>query len=187
MSYRGGSLTDLVPPLERGVRRYGRKVVEEVGSDLKRRVRRHTPVSKPGAPEIVASYGSSGAWIRARGGRRSGTLKDSWQLGDVDVLVRGGGVAALRFSIEVFTLDPVAPHVEYPTRPHVIRPRKPGGRLTIPTRGGMVLRREVHHPGTQGAYMMAKALAEVAATWQATARRLWEAEARSIWTEGVTR
>lgn len=186
MPYRGEALTDLVPPLEHGVRRMGRRVTEEVGEDLKRRVRRHTPVSKPGAPEIVASYGSSGAWIRARGGRRPGTLKDSWRVTDVDVLVRGGGAAGLRFTIAVETDDPVAPHVEYPTRPHLIRARKPGGRLTIPTRGGMILRREVRHPGTQGAYMMARALAEVAATWETTARRVWDAEARTIF-RGSTR
>lgn len=179
MAYRGGELADLAPALDRGVRRFGRQATRKVGDDLRRRVRRHTPTAKPGAPEIVASYGSSGAWIRARGGRRPGTLKTSWQVTDVRVLVRYAG--GLRYAVIVYTLDPVAPHVEYPTKPHRIRAKKPGGALTIPTRQGMVLRREVHHPGTQGSYMMARALQEVAATWRATVQAEWNETARTFW------
>jgi hypothetical protein len=177
MGYRGGELTDLVPALDAGVRRFGRRTTEKVGDDLKRRVRRHTPVAKPGAAAIVASYGSSSAWIRARGGRRPGHLKDSWENTPVQ---ERGGVRGLRFVVATLTRDPIAPHVEYPTRPHLIRAKRAGA-LTIPTIGGMVLRDSVQHPGTQGSYMMAKALQEVAGTWRATAVREWSDEARTMW------
>lgn len=176
MGYRGGLLTDLAPPLDRGVRRFGRKVSEKVGDDLLKRVRRHTPIAKPGAAEIAASYGSSGAWLRARGGRAPGTLWQSWHVGDVAIEFEGA-----RFRVPVLTHDPVAPHVEWDTLPHLIVPRKPGGVLTIPTVGGMVFARLVHHPGTRGVHMMATALAEIAASWQRTAHEEWASEARRIW------
>lgn len=41
-----------------------------------------------------------------------------------------------------------APYVEYGTRPHVIRPRKPGGVLVFTVNGRKVVARSVHHPGT---------------------------------------
>ena len=40
--------------------------------------------------------------------------------------------------------------VEYPTRAHVIRPRRAGGRLVFQVGGQWVFAREVHHPGTKG-------------------------------------
>jgi hypothetical protein len=179
MGYRGEALVDLVPPLDRGLRRFGRRAAKKVGDDLHQRVRRHTPVAKPGAAAIMASYGGSGAWIRARGGRVPGTLKESWQVGDAEVELTGS--AGLRYRVPVFTFDPVAPHVEWDTMPHLILPRKPGGVLTIPTVGGMVFATLVHHPGTRGAHMMATALAEVAASWEATVREEWATEARRVW------
>lgn len=177
MGYVGEELVDQVPVLEAGIRRFGRSVSEAVGEDLRKRVRRHTPISKPGAPEIVASYPSSGAWRAARGGRRSGTLYDSWQVGEVGLLYRGDV-----FRVPVFTMDPVAPHVEWDTMPHLIVPKKPGGVLTIPTRTGMVFATLVHHPGTRGAHMMATALQEVAVSWRTTVRAEWAEAARTIWT-----
>jgi hypothetical protein len=180
MAYRGDELTDLVAPLDRGIRRFARRATAKVGDELHHRVRRHTPVSKPGAPAVVASYGASGEWIRARGGRMPGTLKESWEVGEVTVVVEGS--AGLRYTIPVFTLDPVAPDVEWDTMPHLILPKRPGGRLTIPTPQGMVYARAVHHPGTRGAHMMATALAEVAASWERVTRDEWAAEARRIWT-----
>lgn len=177
MGYRGGELADLAGPLERGVRGFARRTTEKVGEDLRKRVRRHTPVAKMDA-SIRASYDSMGHWISARAGRVPGTLKESWQVGEVEVVVEGSGE---RFRIPVYTLDQVAPYVEWETRPHLIVPRKPGGVLTIPTRTGMVFATLVHHPGTRGAHMMATAIQEVAIEWQRIADREWRAEVRGFW------
>ena len=174
MGYVGGRLEDLAPALDRGVERFARRTTEKVGEELRRRVRRHTPVAKETAA-IRNSYGSMGAWIRARGGRVPGTLKESWQVGEVEVLAGG-----TRMRVPVYTLDPVAPHVEWDTMPHLIAPRKPGGVLTIPTRRGMVFATLVHHPGTRGVHMMATAIAEVALEWRRIAEREWRAETRGF-------
>lgn len=179
MGYRGGELVDLAGPLDAGVRRFGRRATERVGERLHRQVRRHTPVAKPGTPELVASYSNSGAWIKSRGGRRPGTLKNSWEQGPVRTRGRSG-TTMLRFSVEVETHDPVARHVEYPTRPHTIRPKRAKA-LTVPTRSGMSFRGEVHHPGTQGSYMMTKALADIDATWEGLVAAEWSVEARRLW------
>lgn len=40
-----------------------------------------------------------------------------------------------------------APYQEYGARPHVIRPRHPGGRLVFTVNGRKVVARVVHHPG----------------------------------------
>lgn len=183
MPYRGGLLVDLAEPLDAGVHRFGRKATKEVGADLHKRVRRHTPVAAPGTSAIVASYPSSGAWIKARGGRRPGHLLESWETTEV---VQMGGETRTYFRVSERTFDPIAPHVEYPTVPHKIRPRNPRGALTIPTTGGMILRGEVNHPGTQGSFMMAKALGEVAATWRGTVAAEWAKEARTVWRGAVS-
>lgn len=177
MGYRGGELADLARPLERGIGRYAHRTTEKVGEQLRTRVRRHTPFSKPGAAEIVASYKDSGAWRRARGGRRPGTLHDSWQVGEVTVRSAGSGRT---YTVPVFTMDPVAPHVEWNTMPHLIA-AKPGKVLTIPTRAGMAYATFVHHPGTTGQHMMATALQEIAVMWRETARREWAFEVRRMW------
>lgn len=174
MPYRGGELTDLAPPLERATRRLGRDATEQIGEDLKRRVRRHTPVAKQ-TPEIRASYGSREEWIVARG-REPGTLRDSWIVGEVK-MTRG-----TRYSVPVLTYDPVAPNVEWETSPHFIVPKR-AQRLTIPTVGGMVLSGGVEHPGTRGAHMMAIAIAEIASSWQGIASREWAQIARRVWEE----
>jgi hypothetical protein len=173
MGYRGGLLADFAPALDRGIDRFARRTTEKVGEELRKRVRRHTPVAKAGVAER-ASYGSSAAWVTARG-RLPGTLKESWQVGEVEVLA--GGV---RLRVPVYTMDPVAPHVEWDTMPHLIAPKKPGGVLTVPTKGGMVFARLVHHPGTRGQHMMATAIAEVAIEWQRIADREWNREARGF-------
>lgn len=179
MGYVGETLASLADPLADGIDRMAARATREVGDDLRRRVRRHTPIAKPGAAEIMASYGSSSAWIRARGGRTPGTLWESWRVGEVQVLL-GGRVR----SVEVYTLDPVAPHVEWDTIPHIIAVKRARA-LTIPTRGGMVYAKVVNHPGTRGVHMMATALLEVAASWERTVASEWAREARRIWTGGV--
>ena len=117
-------------------------------------------------------------------GRAPGTLKGSWYTTDVDRTVAPSGVP--RFSASAQTDDPVAPHVEWPTRPHLIRPRldrapasvratgslrrsgdDPMARLRFIGRNGRVVyAAEVHHPGTQGTHMMRDSLAEVDGTWE---------------------
>lgn len=185
MGYKGGLLADLAPALDRGVARFADRTTEKVGAELKRRVRRHTPVAKMRAAER-ASYGSSAAWVAARG-RLPGTLKESWQVGEVEVYFSATGE---RRRIAVYTMDPVAPHVEWDTMPHLILPKKPrrrkedggweGGVLSIPTAGGMVFAKVVHHPGTRGVHMMATAIAEVAVEWRRIAEREWRAETRGF-------
>lgn len=177
MAYRGGQLVDLAPPLEQGVRRFARRTTGKVGEELRKRVRRHTPIASPGTPEIRASYESSAMWIRARGGRRPGTLYESWEVGEVTVSEGAGGEV---FTVPVLTHDPVAPHVEWDTMPHLIFPRG-GGVLTIPTRFGMVFAKMVMHPGTRGSHMMATGLAEIGVEWQRVAEREWRQESRDLW------
>lgn len=172
--YRGGLLVDLVPALDRGVNRFGRRTTEKVGDRYQKRVKHHTPVSKVTAAEVL-SFGSRGAELN-RGGRPRGALRDSWLVGEVDLLWNGQV-----FRIDVYTLDPVAPHVEWETRPHLIKPRNPSGVLTVPTAGGLVFAKVVHHPGTRGAHMLATATAEIAAEWREIARREWAQEIRGFW------
>jgi hypothetical protein len=139
-------------PMERATRR----TTERVGDDLRDRVKRHSPVAKP-MPGVGA-----GTFTSERGGRLPGTLRDSWLVGEVVVIVEGE-----RMSIDVYTLDPVAPHVEWDTQPHLIVPKHPGGMLRYRDRhGDVVYAKVVHHPGTRGQHMMATSLVEVAVSWQ---------------------
>lgn len=152
MGYRGGSLESFgaAGPMVEAQRR----TVERVGADLLERVKDHTPVAKP-PPGVEAQ------WLAARK-RIPGTLKESWRCGRATVTLNGHTM-----EIDVYTHDRVAPHVEYPTMPHLIMPRKPGGMLRFWNKfGETIFARLVHHPGTQGSYMLATALAEVAASWQ---------------------
>lgn len=150
-----------------------RQTAQRVGDDLRERVRKHTPVSQPPPGVDVVE------WEASRKGRQPGTLRESWETGPVVV---SGGHA----SVDVRTFDPIAPHVEWDTRAHVIRPRADRGpatviatgnprgtvddgraRLRFPGRDGQPqYATEVHHPWTPGAHMMATALVEVSEAWQ---------------------
>jgi hypothetical protein len=115
-------------------------------------------------------------------GRAPGTMKKSWRTGSVEESRNLAGEE--RFGIDSYTEDPQAPHVEYPTRPHIIRPSParapasvahtgkprrlgtdPAARLRYWVGGREVFAAEVHHPGTQGVHMMRDSLTEVEATW----------------------
>lgn len=152
MPYRQqGSMADLLDdaPIDQAARR----TTERVGHLLHERVTFHTPVA------VLPPGGT----IDERDGRRPGTLKDSWKVGEMTVAMDGQG-----YSIDVYTDDPIAPYVEYPVAPHEIRPRRPDGMLRFRGRDGSVIYAKlVHHPGHFGAFMMATSLAEVAAQWQA--------------------
>jgi hypothetical protein len=146
-----------------------RRTTERVGADLKDRVAHHTPVAKPPSGSVAAE------WEAARK-RIPGTLKESWQIGEVTVTSNGA-----RLTIPVFTDDPVAPYVEWDTQPHLIVPKDQltGVLRYWDTSGNIVFAQVVHHPGTKGAHMMATALTEVAATWFAIGSdefRRWENE-----------
>ena len=146
------------------------RIVERVGDYMHDRVTLHTPVANPPAGVGMAE------WVEARGGRRPGRLKRSWRIGRVERIASAGGE---RTRIEVFTLDPVAPHVEWPTRPHLIRPRRAAGVLRFWLGGGAkVFARFVEHPGTQGSLMMQTTLAETEARWRVVANQELEQWAR---------
>lgn len=153
-------LSSLFP--ERAVTEAEHRIPEAVGDDLLQGVRQRTPVAR-----LPAAYGGdAAAWVADRGGRPPGTLRDSWKLSPV---LQVGDVA----SIAVESEDPVAIHVEENTRPHLIRARSVGA-LRFPSGTSFVYRRVVRHPGTQGVHMMRDSLAEIEATWEATANRVLE-------------
>lgn len=173
MSYRAdGRVEDFFSP--EPMHLAGLRTADRVGNDLKDRVKRHTPVAHPPPGVDVAE------WEASRKGRLPGTLRESWERERVREV--GGHV-----TVAVKTDDPTAPLVEWETRPHTIRPKadrapasviatgNPRGtvqdgraHLRFPGQGGgPQYAREVHHPGTRGAHMMATSLAEESVAWQA--------------------
>lgn len=176
MGYKGGQLASLAD--EAPIHRFARRATREVGKDMGRRVRRHTPVSKGFEGESLSDF-----QFRRSGHRRPGTLRDSWEVGYVSF---ARSVAGLRevYTVPVFTHDPVAPHVEWATRPHIIEPKKAGGTLAFQTEGGTVFAKLVHHPGSRGAHMLATTVAEVAVSWRATVGEEWRLTARLFWRGG---
>lgn len=179
MGYRQeGSLQDMFH--EEPILRAGRRTTDRVGDDLKDRVKRHTPVAHRPAGMSAADF------LASRHGRPPGTLRESWQRTSVHELEG-------HFEVSVLTHDPTGPLVEWETRPHTIRPRpdrapasviatgKPRGtvqdgraHLRFEGAGGVVYAKEVHHPGTRGAHMMATSLTEEAATWERIGREEME-------------
>lgn len=166
MTYRArGTLTALFDsePLERAADR----ITARTGEYLHDRARAHTPVAKP-----PAGVGA-GTFIDERGGRRPGTARASWRIGETTVEVGGE-----RQTIEVYSDDPVIPHLEWGTMPHRI-PKTPGAVLRFRGRGGaIVFAKLVHHPGTGALRMMATALSETAVAWERIAREEIERWAR---------
>jgi hypothetical protein len=153
------------------------RTAKRAGEALHDGVRKRTPVANP-PPGLTASQ------FAGSRGRAPGTLKASWRTGKVEKTRSATGVE--RRSVEEYTEDPIAPHVEWPTRPHVIRPRldrgaasvlatgrprrlgnDPMARLRFVTAGGRVVyAAEVHHPGTQGVHMMRDSLAALDVEWR---------------------
>lgn len=59
----------------------------------------------------------------------------------------------------ITNVAPYAAYIEDGTRPHIIRPRKPGGVLVFTNKAGAtVFARQVHHPGTRRYRIMQDAL-----------------------------
>lgn len=158
MGYVGPSIAEALPGDDDLVI-LAHQIVDAVGDDLKDRVERKTPVAK--LPP--AYHGDLAAYIGDRGGRVPGTLKGSWVKGPVKPR------ANLRFEIEVFTEDEVAPYVEDDTVAHPIRARK-ARTLRYPQGLTFRYRKSVKHPGTTGVGMMANSLVEVELAWQPVAQ-----------------
>lgn len=147
-----------------------RRTTERVGQDLLNRTVEKTPVAKPPA-------GHADEWLLSRH-RAPGTLKASWQVGEV-TLDDGGRT----FTVPVFTNDRIAPYVEWPTMPHIIVPRDPTKMLRFwNALGDTIYAQIVHHTGTRGTYMLTTSLAEVAVAWQAIG-----AEEMETWAEDQAR
>jgi hypothetical protein len=167
MAYRGDSIADLF--VEDDVDVIGRRLAEVAQDRLLTLVKRYTPVSAVPA--------------RFRGGRAPGTLRERWT-GDTDFLAARG-----IFVVAVENHDEVAKFVNYPTRPHRIAPspdrqaasvvetgKKRGtvqdgrARLRFRIGGRVVYALEVMHPGTQGAFMVQKAIDQLRAEWPTIVR-----------------
>lgn len=153
-----GSLEDLFP--EHFVEEANARISKAVSEEWLKKLKKKTPVAK--LPE--AYKGDAGEWIEDRGGRRPGTARDSWETGEFEVTAEGAVV-------EVKSDDPVMPHIEWDTRPHVIRARKPDGWLRFPSGPVFRFARRVFHPGTDGQHMMRDSGAEMETEWVAIAER----------------
>lgn len=148
MGYKGGLLEELAPS-EMELGRLALGIALRVQRRLRELVAEFTPMSDDPFREYP--------------GRLPGTLKRSWELGTVVV-------AGNSYRVTVETHDPVAPHVEWDTAPHRIRPKpaRVAAAAAVGKRamlrwwdrrtGQMVFAHEVLHPGTSGAHMMARAL-----------------------------
>lgn len=137
-------------------RRCARRIAAAGGRRLLTHVRANTPVD-------------TSPWKNTRL-RRRGQLRRRNRVLPVEPVITATGVSYRR---RVINDDEIAAYVNYPTRPHVIRPRidresatvlatgRPRGtvhggdaHLAFRVGGRLVFAREVRHPGTQGAFFM---------------------------------
>lgn len=127
-----------------------KRITDDAGDRLQANVRRNTPVDA--SP------------FRDKPDRPRGALRESIERGRVEATVPD-------YRVRVFTEDPVAPHVEWDTRPHTIRARRPGGRLHWRDRqtGDHRFAASVEHPGTTGQHMFAAGAARTEAEIEAVA------------------
>lgn len=59
----------------------------------------------------------------------------------------------------ITNVAPYAAYIEDGTRPHIIRPKKPGGVLVFTNKAGqLIFAKQVHHPGTRRYRIMQDAL-----------------------------
>ncbi|HEX7088736.1 MAG TPA: hypothetical protein VF192_01290 [Longimicrobiales bacterium] len=173
-----------------------RRTVARTGEAITEGAADRSPVADP--PAGVAKTAFEG-----RRGRKAGTLRDSWLTGEVEFDPTGPRGAPV-FGIDSYTEDPVAPHVEWPTRPHLIKPSPDRAAASVrttgkPRRAGTDpqaalmwigpggqprFAREVQHPGTQGVHMMRDSLAEAEVTWQTVGEaemEVWARETTELW------
>lgn len=83
--------------------------------------------------------------------RAPGSMKQS-----IRVSIRRGPGGEFRGTVNV--RHPAALYVTGGTRPHIIRPRRPGGVLRFTVDGQVVYARVVHHPGTKPNNFLIEAL-----------------------------
>lgn len=137
---------------------------------------RRTPVAKPPPGVGLLTFSASR-------GRAPGTLRAAWRRGDPQYLSSPTGNPRVR--VDEINDDPQWAHVEYPTRPHIIKPRldrRPAsvlatGKPRLPgtderaslawvgAGGRTFFAREVHHPGTSGVHMTRDGLAATDVLW----------------------
>lgn len=145
MAYHGGQIHHLFEPeLAQGA---VHDMADAGGDWLLRKVIENTPTSYHGLTLHLQGHGDEVT-------RTPGTLKRSWRRRPMAQRVVSRGAVGMK--VEVYSTDPIAPYVEWDTRPHIIRPRKPGGKLRFrawPT-GELVYASFVRHPGTTGQHMM---------------------------------
>jgi hypothetical protein len=157
---------------------FDRGPTERVAQRITKRVgKRITDEAAHLTPVAVIPAGMSLTQFEGSRGRTPGRMKRGWKTGSVEE--QGD-----HFGIDSYTEDPEAPHVEWDTHPHVIRPSpkrlaasviatgKPRRSGTDPqaalrywSGGHPTFAREVHHPGTRGVHMMRDALTLAEATW----------------------
>ena len=165
MGYKALGTVEGLVDLEDEVKHVSEMMAYRMAYEILERVKRYTPVAVR-QPNVGA-----GTFRSERGGRKPGTLKESWEIGHLRKV-------ANRYVLGVYTEDPIAPYVEFDTRPHRIK-AKPGKMLRFrSSRTGEVLyRASVLHPGTTGVHMMERAMAEV----DADADRLLASTVRAQW------
>lgn len=137
MPYVGGKVTSFFDEGAQTVTREAtRRLTDRTGGKLKDMVTEHTPV-------------------------KTGKLAKSWK--QTPAVEQGDG-----YMTEVGTDVDYAPYVENGTglygpkhAKYLIKPRAPGGTLRFVVDGKVVFAKYVWHPGSPGAYMMAKSLNEL--------------------------
>lgn len=142
----GGRAAALVRPVV--ARHTARKMADHGGARLTELTKQNTPIGP--APSAMES-----AVRRAK--RKPGDLRRSFEQKAV-VALPGN-----RYQSGVETHDPIAPFVEWPTRPHEILPRRRGGLLAFVKDGHWVYTKRVWHPGTTGQAMVRISAAKVEA------------------------
>jgi hypothetical protein len=135
MPYVGGEIASIVKPWLGRIT--ARRMADHGGARMTELVKANTPISPP-LDQIERA-------VRPRK-RPHGTLRESIRQKEV-VATADGFVSGCE------TEDPVAPHVEWSTRPHEIRPNPPNRWLAFVKNGRWVYARIVHHPGTHGQAM----------------------------------
>jgi hypothetical protein len=131
----GGRIAAIVKP-HLG-RQIARRMADHGGRRMTELVKMNTPIAPPQDPVERR--------VRLRK-RPRGTLRESIEQKAV-MPTRNG------FESGCETHDPVAPHVEWSTRPHEIHPIPPNRRLAFVKDGRWHFPTVVHHPGTRGQAM----------------------------------
>lgn len=138
-----GDPADLINPA--AVTKAARAMARKAGRNLRDDTRRYTPVHQP----------MPGDMPRAR---KPGTARRSVRDEPVMAFI---GPAGRGYRVRVTTTDRVFPNIEWSTKPHEIRAKKPGGSLRFaigkPRRG--VFAQVVQHPGTRGQHPFARGAA----------------------------